>query len=57
MSLEAEVNSVDPHHAMLAGTGAAIGYMSYLLWPAYLVSPYLAIGSGALAFYIAARSV
>lgn len=54
MSLEERVNSMDPHHIMVAGTTATIGLLSYMLWPMYLVSPYLAvIGGGLLGYYIA----
>ncbi len=55
MNLEQKASNADPHHLMLAGSGAGIGYLSYLLWPAYFVAPYLALGAGALGFYAAAR--
>ena len=57
MGLEQKVSNADPHHLMLAWTGATIGYLSYLLWPAYFITPYLATGLGALTLYAAARSV
>lgn len=57
MGLEEKVNSVDPHHAMLAGAGATIGYMGYLLLPMYLVTPYMAVIAGGLLGYFAAKSV
>lgn len=52
-----KVNSVDPHHKMLAGAGATIGYMSYLLLPMYLINPFVAVIAGGLLGYLAAKSV
>jgi len=59
MGLEEKVNSVDPHHIMLAGAGATIGYLSYLVSPMYLIAPYVALITitGALLGYFAAKSV
>ncbi len=57
MGLEEKINSVDPHHAMLAGAGATIGYMSYLILPMYLTAPYVAVIAGGLLGYFAAKSV
>lgn len=60
MGLEEKVNSVDPHHAMLAGAGATIGYMSYLLSPMHFAAPYMAVAApilGLLLGYFAAISV
>ena len=56
MDLEGKVNGADPHHMMLAGAGATIGYLSYLVWPMYLVAPYAAVIGGLLG-YFAAKSV
>lgn len=56
MDLEERVN-VDPHHAMLAGAGATIGYMVHLLLPMYLITPYVAVIAGGLLGYLAAKSV
>ena len=57
MGLEEKVNSIDPHHIMLAGAGATIGYMSYLFWPIYITTPYMAVIAGGLLGYFAAKSV
>jgi len=57
MGLEEKVNGVDPHHKMVAGTTAMIGLLSYMLWPMYLVSPYLAVIGGGLLGYYVAKSV
>jgi len=42
---------------MVAGTTATIGFLSYMLWPMYLISPYLAVISGGLLGYYVAKSV
>lgn len=57
MGLEEKVEEVDPHHVMVAGAGAAIGYLSYLIWPMYFISPYIAAPVGGLLGYFAAKSV
>ncbi|MBS3101775.1 hypothetical protein J4204_06645 [Candidatus Woesearchaeota archaeon] len=57
MGLEEKVNGPDPHHVMVAGTTATIGFLSYMLWPMYLISPYLAVISGGLLGYYVAKSV
>lgn len=57
MGLEEKVNGTDPHHIMVAGAGATIGYLSYLVWPMYLIAPYAAIITGGLLGYFAAKSV
>ncbi|MBI2658403.1 hypothetical protein HYX08_06960 [Candidatus Woesearchaeota archaeon] len=54
MGIEEKV--VDPHHVMLAGAGASIGYLSSLLWPMYLAAPYMAVIGGILG-YSAAKMV
>ncbi|MBI3026755.1 hypothetical protein HYY70_01460 [Candidatus Woesearchaeota archaeon] len=42
MAIDDVVKGADPHHIMLAGAGATIGYMGYLLAPAaYLSIPLL----------------
>lgn len=57
MDLVERVNSIDPHHVMVAGTTATIGLLSYKLWPMYLISPYLAVIGGGLFGYYIAKSV
>lgn len=56
MGLEETVKSVGPHHVMVAGTMAGIGFLSYMLWPMYLMSPYLAVISGGFLGYHVGKS-
>lgn len=54
------INSMDPHHAMLAVSWAIMGYMGYLLLPMYsmyLVTPYVPMIALGLFGYLAAKSV
>lgn len=57
MGLEEKVEDVDPHHVMVAGAGAMIGYLSYLAWPMYVASPYIAAPVAGILGYFMAKSV
>ena len=46
MCLEEKADDKGPHHVMIAGAGAMIGYSSYLVWPMYFISPYIAAPAG-----------
>ncbi len=65
MGLEEKVEGADPHHMMLAASGATMGYMGYLLAPAAFlampllgpITPILVPLLGGMAGYYMAKNV